>query len=60
MKAIITSDLHLTDRPQDEYRWGIFPWLVNQSKELEVENLFILGDLTDFKDKHSAKIILKE
>lgn len=30
MSILLTSDLHLTDRDRDEYRWGLFPWLKEQ------------------------------
>jgi len=50
---ILTADLHLTDDPKDEYRWGLFPWLAKQ----EWDELWILGDLTDKKDRHSAVLV---
>lgn len=52
---IITTDLHLTDRERDEYRWEIFPWLFEKLEEGEA--LLILGDLTDAKDGHSAQLV---
>src|SRR6266496_3389195 len=56
---IIVSDLHLTDRPLDGYRWGLFPWLVSEiiSKYSGLKELFILGDLTEAKDRHSATLV---
>ena len=54
---MITSDLHLTDRVQDEYRWEIFPWLKKQAKKHEVSRIYILGDITDAKDRHSAALV---
>ncbi len=54
---IVTSDLHLTEKPQDVYRFGLFPWLMEQCIEYKVKYVFILGDLTDFKDNHSAKLV---
>lgn len=47
--AIMISDLHLTDSPRDEYRWGLFPWLREQIKVYKIEHLLILGDITDRK-----------
>lgn len=51
---LLVSDLHLTDDPWDEYRWGLFPWIEVQQQEYNLDTLFILGDLTDKKDNHSA------
>lgn len=57
MKWLITADLHLTDRPQDEYRWDIFPWLRRHAALREVDRILFLGDLTDRKDHHSAQLV---
>ncbi len=55
---IITSDLHLTDNPLDEYRWSFFPWLTDKMAQIEGKRtLFILGDLTQNKDYHSAALV---
>lgn len=52
---LIVTDLHLTDRAEDEYRWALFPWL---AKTLQRgETLLILGDLTDSKDGHSSALV---
>lgn len=53
MKALFTSDIHLSSRPRDEYRWNIFPWLRTQALNRQVSDIFLLGDLTDLKDNHS-------
>jgi hypothetical protein len=55
--AIITTDLHLTANPRDEYRWGIFPWLTEQAIKHGAPEIAILGDLTDAKDYHSAELV---
>lgn len=57
MTWLITSDLHLSDRPRDEYRFGIFQWLRKQQEKHAVTGTFILGDLTDLKDRHSAALV---
>ena len=57
LPAILVSDLHLTSNPADEYRWGLFPWLVNELAEEKAKSLVILGDLTDAKDYHSAELV---
>lgn len=55
--VLITSDIHLTDRPEDEYRWELFPWLLKEVQRREVGHVCILGDLTDAKDRHSARLV---
>lgn len=55
MRLLLISDLHLTSNPRDEYRWWLFQWLQKQCKD--VDQLCILGDLTDAKDFHSAKLV---
>lgn len=57
MRALFVSDLHLTDRPLDAYRWEIFPQLRDLSNEHGINDLFILGDLTEFKDYHSSRLV---
>lgn len=54
MTAIITSDLHFNERPRDQYRWGLIPWLCENHK---ADELIIGGDLTDAKDRHSAQLV---
>ncbi len=56
---IITSDLHLTSNPLDAYRFELFRFLKEQCQEHSVAYVFILGDLTDLKDNHSAKLVTK-
>jgi hypothetical protein len=51
---LIISDLHLTDNPLEEYRWGVFDWLDELKKEYDIENIFLLGDITEKKDHHSS------
>lgn len=53
------GDLHLTDRPQDSYRFGIFPWLRQQQAKYKPEATFLMGDLTDAKDRHSSALVNK-
>ncbi len=59
MKFLITSDIHLSDKPRDAYRFGLFPWLLAQQKIHRSEITFILGDITEFKDRHSASLVNK-
>ncbi len=57
MKILLATDLHLTDRPEDEYRWGLFPWLEALCAKENIQHAFFLGDLTDSKDRHSASLV---
>lgn len=57
MKALIISDLHLTDSPDEEYRWGVFDWTQQTLVEQQCDHLFILGDVFDKKDRHPATIV---
>ncbi len=57
MTALITSDLHFTDKPREEFRWGIFQWLKNRVSETKCDEVLILGDATDAKDRHSSKLV---
>lgn len=57
MTAIVTSDVHFTDNPKDEYRWGLWPWLEKQVVKTGAKHVIILGDLTVAKDRHPAKLV---
>jgi hypothetical protein len=54
--ALITTDLHLVEDPDAEYRWGLFDWLNEQSEAHRVKSIRVLGDITDAKDNHSASL----
>ena len=53
MRAIVTGDLHLDERKENEYRFEIFNYL--QTKQFDV--LVIAGDLTDSKDRHCGILV---
>jgi hypothetical protein len=55
--SILVTDTHLTDRPTDEYRWGLWPWLREQVKKVQADELIHLGDLTDAKDRHPSRLV---
>lgn len=57
MNLLLVGDPHLTDRPRDAYRFGLFKWLVQQQKKYQVDVTYILGDLADQKDRHSATLV---
>lgn len=55
---LLTADWHLTDNPADEYRWRVFDECRRILATLPNDTeLFILGDLCDRKDRHSAKLV---
>lgn len=56
MRILLASDLHLTDKARDRYRFGLFKWLAKQQQEYKPDATFILGDLTDSKNHHSAEL----
>ena len=58
-KTFIITDLHLTDSLYDEYKWQCFPWARERvcDLSLEIDELFILGDLLDKKDRHPSELI---
>lgn len=56
-RLLITGDLHLTDRPQDEYRWAFLDWLHKEAVVRAADAVVILGDLTDAKDYHSSRLV---
>ncbi len=57
MTYLLSADLHLSDRSRDEYRWGLFPWLAQQQAKHGVTATYLLGDLTENKDKHSSALV---
>lgn len=59
MSYLLVGDLHLTDRPRDAYRFGIFDWIQQQQTIHEPDATFLLGDITDQKDRHSALLVNK-
>lgn len=56
MTMIITSDLHLSDNPRDEYRFKVCKIIANYARKVDATDIFILGDITDSKDGHSASL----
>ena len=55
--SIVTSDWHLTEAAHGEYRWEIFPKIMRAASRLGAATLYVLGDLTDAKDNHSAELV---
>src|SRR6185369_7805029 len=57
MIALILADTHFSDRAQDAHRFGLFNWLLRQQQRHSVDATFILGDITERKDNHSATLV---
>ncbi len=57
MKLLLSSDLHLTDNPEDRYRWDVMSWIGEQADLHRVDEIHFLGDLTDKKDRHNAALV---
>lgn len=54
---ILTSDWHLTDDTNDEYRWAVFGELRKAMRAYKDQDIRILGDLTDRKDRHTGALV---
>lgn len=59
MPVLVTCDWHLDDHPKNAYRWNIFNAVANwiDSQKIATPTVYMLGDLTDRKDKHSAALV---
>ena len=57
IKWAVTADWHLTMRPQDSYRWKFLEWLTGYVAKKKVKRLFVLGDITDDKDRHPSELV---
>lgn len=56
---LVVGDLHLTDHARDAHRFGIFKWIAEQQEKRKTVATFLLGDITDSKDRHSATLVNK-
>lgn len=54
---ILTADWHLDDKPENAYRWDVFKDLQRELFHTEERRIYILGDLCDRKDRHSAQLV---
>lgn len=57
MKTLITGDLHLAENPRDEYRLQWFEILPELAREHEADRVIIVGDITEVKDAHRARLV---
>lgn len=56
-RGLVIGDLHLTTRPADEYRWAFLDWLGLMVDKYSVAFVVFLGDLTEAKDGHPARLV---
>ncbi len=56
--ALLTTDLHLSEKSEDQYRFDIFPWIIDNYGN-QIKTVFITGDLTDRKDFHAGWFVNK-
>jgi DNA repair exonuclease SbcCD nuclease subunit len=59
MKRLVTADIHLSENPRDAYRFDFMAKLPTLAKRHKADEVTILGDLTDQKDRHSAWLVNK-
>lgn len=57
MAYLVFTDPHFTDKEADADRWGIFPWIENLCLKYNIKDIYILGDITEDKDKHSSILV---
>jgi predicted phosphodiesterase len=57
MTELIISDLHLSDNPKDNYRFDFLAHLPDFTRQHDASDVYILGDLTEAKDRHSAPLV---
>lgn len=57
MNALLSADWHLVDSVLDEYRWKVFDNIKEISLEQRINQIFILGDFIDRKDRHAAEFL---
>lgn len=55
--VLITADIHLSDNPRDEYRHRFMEGLLDTVRRKEISVLVVLGDLTEEKDRHNARLV---
>lgn len=57
MSILVTADLHLSENPRDDYRFGFFNIVREFIYKHKVDHLMILGDLTEVKDHHGSWLV---
>ena len=56
---LICGDLHLDDHSRNSNHFKIFQWIAKQQTKHETVATFLLGDITNAKDRHSATLVNK-
>lgn len=56
-KLFVMGDLHLTDSLMEEYRHLLMRDMPRVAQQHGVDGIVILGDLTEQKDRHPAKLV---
>jgi len=56
--ALLTTDLHLSEKSEDQYRFDLFPWIIDNYGN-KINTVFITGDLTDRKNFHADWFVNK-
>lgn len=59
LRILHCADIHVSNRPEDEYRWEFFQWFYNRLKHGKYDAWTILGDLTEAKDNHPAQLVTR-
>lgn len=57
MAALVTADLHLSEKQRDSYRFAAMERLAGLIEKHKPQELIILGDLTENKDYHPATLV---
>jgi len=51
---LLTSDWHLDDQPENEYRWHVFDEIEHVK---DIELIIVAGDVANFKDRHTGTFV---
>jgi hypothetical protein len=54
---LLTTDWHLTDNPDNEYRWQVFGAVRQAKTRYPISHVFGLGDMIDRKDRFPSSFI---
>jgi len=54
---LLSSDWHLDDNPDNEYRWKIFDEVIRVCRKYEITRFYHAGDLCDRKDRHPSNLV---
>ena len=57
MSILVVADLHLSDKLRDSYRFQAMKIITGIVKDKSVNEIYLLGDLTEEKDHHSAELV---